>query len=119
MNPSKTVFTLLGTQRAVKENSDFFFEMSDLKFTPSKKIKVLGVLIDQALTWESHVSLVVRRCTGTLVSLYRFRRHFTSEALLAIIRAHVFSHIYYRVSGGSPAMWGTPPYPLFSKIWDK
>ena len=50
---------------------------------------------DQSLTWENHVSLVVRRCTGVLVSLYQFRRHFTTVALLAIIRAHVFSHILY------------------------
>ena len=71
--------------------------MDGHRFTPSKNIKVLGVIIDQSLTWESHVSLVVRRCTGILVSLYRFRRHFTTEALLAIIRAHVFSCILYCV----------------------
>ena len=41
------------------------------------------------------MSLVVRRCTGILVSLYRFRRHFTTQALITIIRAHVFSHILY------------------------
>ena len=95
MNPSKTEFSLLGTRQAVKENSDFHFEVSDNKITPSKTIKVLGVMIDQCLTWESHVSLVVRRCTGILVSLYRFRRHFTTEALITVIHAHVFSHIMY------------------------
>ena len=95
MNPSKTEFSLLGTRQAVKENSSFFFETSGHKFKPSKSIKVLGVMIDQSLTWESHVSLVVRRCTGILVSLYRFRRHFTTAALITIIRAHVFSHILY------------------------
>ena len=89
------MFTLLGTRQAVKETSDFFFEISGHKFTPSKTIKVLGVIVDQSLTWESHVSLVVRRCTGILVSLYRFRRHFTTAALITIIRAHVFSHILY------------------------
>ena len=95
MNPSKTEFTLLGTRQAVVENSNFFFEMSGHKFTPTKTIKVLGVIIDQSLTWESHVSQVARRCMSILVSLYRFRRHFTTAALLTIIQAHVFSHILY------------------------
>ena len=95
MNPTKTVFTLLGTQHAVKKNADFSFQMHDHNFSQSKTVKVLGVVVDQALTWENHVSLVVRRCTGILVSLYRFRRHFTTEALLAVIQAHVLSHILY------------------------
>ena len=41
------------------------------------------------------MSLVVRRCTGILISLYRFRRHFTTAALITIIRTHVFSQILY------------------------
>ena len=99
INPSKRVFSLVkfpcGTLQAIRDNSSFFFVTSDHKFRPSKNIKVLGVMIDQSLTWESHVSLVVRRCAGILVSLDRFRRHFTTTALLTIIRGHVSRHILW------------------------
>ena len=95
MNPTKTEFTLIGTRQAVRENATFYFEMSGHQFKPSEHIKVLGVVIDQCLRWDSHVTRVVRRCTATLISLYRFRRHFSTAALLTIIRAHVFSHILF------------------------
>ena len=55
----------------------------------------VGVTLDQSLTWDRHISSVVRRCNGILVSLNRFRRHFTTEALITIIQAHVFSQIIY------------------------
>ena len=37
----------------------------------------------------------MRRCYCILLSLNRFRRHFSTEALITIIRAHVFSQILY------------------------
>ena len=43
----------------------------------------------------------MRRCYCILLSLNRFRRHFSTEALITIIRAHVFSQILY-----CPPLWG-------------
>ena len=100
MNPPKRSFSLLGTRQA---STSFFFEMDVHRFTPSKNIKVLGVIIDHSLTWDlgepgvtGSPPMYVSTCI--LVSLYRLRRHFTTEALLTIIRAHVFSHILYCLS---------------------
>ena len=39
MNPAKTMFTLLGTRQAVKENSNFAFEMSGYRLRPRKTLK--------------------------------------------------------------------------------
>ena len=36
---------------------------------PSAKARILGIIIDAHLTWEAHVSLVMRRCYATLRGL--------------------------------------------------
>ena len=95
MNASKTDFILLGTKKSLQTNADFTFTFSDNIFQSSKTIKLLGVTVDQSLTWDQHISSVVRRCYCILISLNRFRRHFTTEALITIIQAHVFSQIIY------------------------
>ena len=95
MNASKTDFILLGTKKSLQKTSDFTFMFSDSTFQSSNTIKLLGVTVDQSLTWDRHISSVVRRCYGILISLNRFRRNFTTEALITIIQAHVFSQIIY------------------------
>ena len=94
-NASKNDFILLGTKQSLQKTSDFTFTFSESTFQSSNTIKLLGVTLDQSLTWDRHISSVVRRCNGILVSLNRFRRHFTTEALITIIQAHVFSQIIY------------------------
>ena len=61
----------------------------------SSSIKILGVVVDPGLSWDVHVSSVSKKCNGILVSLYRVRHYFTSEALKIIIQAYVFPHITY------------------------
>ena len=42
---------------------------------PSAKARILGIIIDVHLTWEAHVSLVVRRCYATLRGLSKLIPH--------------------------------------------
>ena len=42
-------------------------------------MKNLGVLFDRHLTWDAHVSVVVRKCVGLLIGL-RHLRHFPPAA---------------------------------------
>ena len=58
-------------------------------------MKILGVTIDQTLSWENQVSAVVSKCFGSLICLNRFRHHFTPAALQLIIQIHVLSHVTY------------------------
>ena len=95
MNVAKTDFILIGTSSALQRVSDFKLDFCESSLEPSDNIKVLGVKIDQTLSWQKHVTEVLRRCYSILSSLNRFRRHFSAEALILIIQAHVFSQILY------------------------
>ena len=53
------------------------------------------------LTWDPHITMVVRRCNSILASLYKIRHHFTPDVLKLLVQAHVFPHIQYCLS-----VWG-------------
>ena len=64
---------------------------------------MLGVLLDQTLSWESHISSIIRRTNAILVSLFKIRSHLSPEILKILVHAHVFPHLQYcsSVWGGS------------------
>ena len=101
MNPDKTDFTLIGTSNSLKRADNFTIRISDSTITPSPTIKVLGVLLDQRLSWDAHISAVVRRCNAIIASLYKIRHHLTSDVLKLLVTIHVFPHISYCLS-----VWG-------------
>ena len=90
MNAGKTCFTLLGTQNSIDRASGFALKVNDVDIRPAKHIKVLGVLLDQTLSWETHISSIVRRTNAILVSLYKIRHHLSPEILTILVQAHVF-----------------------------
>ena len=96
MNATKTDFMILGTKQSLQNHSSrLTLRVSGSEICPSKTMKILGVTIDQTLSWENQVSAVVRKCFGSLICLNRFRHHFTPAALQLIIQSHVLSHVTY------------------------
>ena len=84
-----------GIQFPCHAADDITLNVSGSEIRPSKSVKILGVTIDQTLSWENHISAVVSKCFGSLIPLNRFRHHLTPEALQLIIQTHVLSHVNY------------------------
>ena len=101
MNAGKTCFILLGTPNSVQKASAFTIRVNDAEIRPQKHIKVLGVLIDQTLTWEPHISLIVRRTNAIIISLFKIRPHLSPDILKILVQTHVFPHLQYCSS-----VWG-------------
>ena len=111
MNPDKTDFIIIGTRQALKKVGNFQLNIADSAIKPSPSIKVLGVIIDPCLSWEFHISQIVKRCNALLISLYRFRHHFSKEMLKLLIETHVFPHLLYCIS-----VWGGTTKTQFDRI---
>ena len=96
MNPDKTYFTILGTKSSIQKTSSFRITLSDSgHISPCPTVKVLGIVLDQGLTWEPQISAVIRKCNAIILSLFKIRHFFTQKALELLVQVHVFPHLLY------------------------
>ena len=72
---------------------------------------MLGVLLDQHLNWDAHISMVVRRCNAITASLFKIRHHLTPDVLQLLVGVHVFPHITYCLS-----VWGEASKCRLSRV---
>ena len=101
MNQTKTTLLLVGTNHNLKKTSSFHLNLPDHVLTPSPFVKMLGVTLDPTLSWEMHISNVVKKCNSILLCLYKIRHHLSPEILNLLIQCHAFPHILYCLS-----VWG-------------
>ena len=105
MNPAKTTLLLVGTPNNLKKTSSFHLNISGHVLTPSTSVKMLGVTVDRTLSWEEHISTVVKKCNSILFCLYKIRYQLTPDVRQLLIQCHVFPYILYCLSvwGGAAA----------------
>ena len=100
VNPCKTELVFFGADRS-ESVSEFSVKFAGAVVKPSRKVKILGVILNSRLQWEDHVSLVVQRCYSTLAGLSKFSHRLPSSVKQLIIEALVFPHIIYCLT-----VWG-------------
>ena len=65
---------------------------------PSPTTKILGVVVDSELTFQPHVTAVIRRCYATLGGMSKSARGLPREVKKLIVEMLIFSHIRYCTS---------------------
>ena len=101
INPSKTEMIMLKSRRQILDTG-FSVKFGDDLVSPSPSVRVLGVIIDSHLTWEKHVSQVVKRCYAVLVGLARMRNRLPEDTKRLLVEALVFPHVRYCMT-----VWGS------------
>ena len=101
INPSKTEMVVIKSKR-MKFDEKFSVQFGAELVTPSSNVKVLGVIIDQHLSWERHVSIVVQRCYAVLIGLARMRHRVPEATKRMLVESLVLPHVRYCVS-----VWGS------------
>ena len=61
-------------------------------------MKNLGVLFDRHLTWDAHVSDVVRKCVGLLIGLRHLRHFLPQHVMMTVVQGLVISRVRYCLS---------------------
>ena len=69
MNPAKTDFAIVGTRQAIKNSNDFHISIAGTVTRPTPSTKLLGVIIDPCISWETHIGQIVKKCNALLISL--------------------------------------------------
>ena len=98
LNTSKTEILLLGTRQNTRDLSPVSVWVGGETIRENRCVKNLGVLFDRHLTWDAHVSDVVRSCVGLLVGLRHLRNFLPRLVMLAVVRALVISRVNYCLS---------------------
>ena len=98
LNASKTEILLLGTRQNTRDLSPVSVRVSGETVQESPCVRNLGVLFDRHLTWDAHVSDVVRKCVGLLIGLRHLRRYLPRHVMLTIVQGLVISRVRYCIS---------------------
>ena len=94
INPQKSEILLVASSRR-RINVDFEITFDGATLHPAHKVTVLGVVLDKSLTFEDHISVVIRRCYATLGGLSKMSRRLPEEVKKLLIESLVFPHILY------------------------
>ena len=71
---------------------------SDAILKPCMNVKNLGVTLYHLLTWDSHVSLLSKRCFGILAALCQLRHQVPRPVIKVLVTALVIPQLRYCIS---------------------
>ena len=98
VNLDKTIF-LVVTNKKLSYYPPLFYNFDAIKCV--KKHKLLGVIIDNQLTFKDHVDQVHRKLSQSISIIHNLREYMPEFVLKTIYLAHIEPHINYCV-----AIWG-------------
>ena len=97
INPSKTELLLIKSRRR-RLDTDFNVQFDNAMIHPYPTTKILGVVVDSELTFQPHVTAVIRRCYATLGGMSKSARGLPREVKKLIVEMLIFPHIRYCMS---------------------
>ena len=95
VNTSKTELIVLGSRQNCRSLGPVSIRFRQETVSERPTVRNLGVLFDKHLTWDAHVSVLVKRCYGILIGLAHARHCIPSNLLPLIVNALVMSHVRY------------------------
>ena len=93
LNPNKTEVILFSPKGSEKINGLFLNDGSCLRFCNT--VELLGVSLDESLTFESHVNGLVSSCYYHLRNVGKMKRNLTRADLLSLVHSVVSSKLDY------------------------
>ena len=75
------------------------------------EVNNLGLVFDRTLSWDAHVTLISRRCTGMLTGLSHVRHYLPDGVITTLVSALVLSQVRYCLS-----VYGNGSQKNFNKL---
>ena len=96
LNMTKTEYMLIGSRQRLSTLSDNpSFEINGIPLDRVSTTKSLGVLLDENLTWSSHINKMTKRIASGIGAIKRLRSFVSLETLHVIYQAliQLYNHI--------------------------
>ena len=113
INPLKSQFMIVCNKKILNQIQCNIspIVVLDQHIHASTSIKILGVVIDQHLTFAKHVENIISKCIGKLKFLWRNARTISQHCKKLICNALIFSHMQY-----CDVVWIHASKPLLDKL---
>ncbi len=104
INADKTKTMLLSTKPKIKAIKDRIPEinLNDTKLQHTSCVKLLGVHIDECLSWKSQIDTIIKKCNSLLYLLCRIKKYLSIPSRKLFFNAYVLPHLDYCAT-----VWGS------------
>ena len=114
LNPDKTEFMRCATARRLPQLAKEVVTFGNSSILPATTVRNLGVVVDQKLSFQSHVNKTVSSCFYQLRRLKSSVKALPFETAKTLVNSFVISRINYCNS----ILAGAPQYYSTVEIWD-
>jgi len=98
VNPDK--FQAIILQKGNKEHENKTLAIENIEISTTKSVELLGLTIDDRLTFEEHISTLCKRASLQLNAISRLQKYMNQKEKEAIINSFIYSNFNY-----CPLVW--------------
>ena len=109
LNVSKTNFVIFRANRPIYHNVTLI--MNKKAIEQKDHVKYLGVLVDEHLRWDYHISNVAKKIGRGVGILAKLRKYLTPHMLKNVYYCLVYSHLSYGIEA-----WGSAAKTTLNKL---
>ena len=95
LNSAKTELMVVSRKALLQKVGDFLLEVDGSFISPSLEVRNLGVILDQTLSYQSHIKSVTRSAFYHLKNISRLRPSLSDSVAETLIHAFVTSRLDY------------------------
>lgn len=104
LNAKKTQVIIIDFTKTRKSN-DWAFTLNDTHVETVPSARLLGVIVNNKLTWEDHVSSIVKKASGRLWTLRLLRQFgFSKHELITLYKSSIIPILEYASPVWSPGL---------------
>ena len=109
INISKCDYMIFGKNRNLRIDDKLELEGAEIKCT--SKFKLLGIVVDENLKWDSHIEFINSKISSSLYGMRRIKNYVNKDTLTKIYYAFIHSHLSY-----GNLLWGNTPQKYLNKL---
>ena len=98
LNVDKTSFTIFKSNRLKINNLPNQINFLDTKITRSPHVKFLGMILDENLTWDHHISEICNKLKSLFHIFYNIRDYLSKQDIKTLYYSLIYSRIKYGIT---------------------
>ena len=100
LNLNKTSYMVISNRNSIRQ-SEFDIKIDNLPITRTESTKILGIILDDHLSFKQHINNVTIKVSKFLYILYKLRNHFPTKVAVSLYYSLVYPHLLYCITA-----WG-------------